>query len=50
MPFKSYLSCCGVKKMGLLPKKRLIGEDEEVRERGRLFSTHRLISVKHAFF
>ena len=31
MPFKSYLSCCGVKKMGLLPKQRLRGEDEEVR-------------------
>ena len=33
MPFKSYISCCGVKEMGLL-QERLRGEDEEVRERG----------------
>ena len=35
MPFNNYLSCCGVKKMGLLPRERLRGEDEGVREWGR---------------
>ena len=43
MPSKSYPSCCGVKKMGLAPE----GEAKSGRE---LFSTHRLISVEHAFF
>ena len=33
LPFKSDLSCFGVKKMGLLQMQRLRGGDEEVRER-----------------